>query len=83
VLSTTAREETRSAIGYTGINRGTARELRKRFSPASRGLTVVLVGKDGEEKKRWQRVVEPQEIFDLIDTMPMRQDEAKGQAENG
>ena len=83
VLSTTSREETRSAIGYTPINRGTARELKRRFSPSSSGLTVVLVGKDGSEKERWQRVVEPQEIFDLIDSIPKRQDEAKEQSQSG
>ena len=83
VLSTTAREETRSAIGYTTINRGTARELQKRYAPSSSGLTVILVGKDGSEKGRWQRVVEPQEIFDLIDSMPLRQKEVSEQSQSG
>ena len=83
VLSTTAREETRSAIGYTPINRGTARDLLKRYSPSSSGLTVVLIGKDGSEKGRWQRVVEPQEIFELIDSMPLRQKEAEEQSQSG
>ena len=79
VLSTTGSEETRSDIGYTPINRGTARELLKRFEPRKSGLTVVLIGKDGDEKQRWERLVQPQEIFDLVDSMPMRQNEAKSQ----
>ena len=33
VLSTTGRQETSAAIGYVSINRGTARELRKRLCP--------------------------------------------------
>ncbi len=40
-------------------------------------MTMVLVGKDGDEKARWNRVVNPQEIFDLIDSMPMRQSEMR------
>lgn len=38
---------------------------------------VILVGKDGGEKYRKQGVVAPQQIFDLIDGMPMRQAEMK------
>lgn len=75
VLSTTGSQETSAAIGYVAIQRGTARQLRRRFQPASMGLTVILIGKDGDEKARWQQVVEPQEIFDLIDSMPMRRQE--------
>ena len=79
VLRTTGSEETRSAIGYTSINRGAARELLRRFQPADVGLTVILIGKDGTEKNRWQRLVQPQEIFDLIDAMPTRKDEIKAE----
>lgn len=81
VLSTTGRQETSAAIGYVSINRGTARQLKRRFEPADRGLTVILVGKDGTEKGRWQQIVEPQVIFDLIDSMPMRQDEMRQEVE--
>jgi len=81
VLSTTGTQETSAAIGYVSINRGTARELRKLHQPDSKGLTVILIGKDGSEKARWQQVVEPQVIFDLIDSMPMRRDEVNQQVE--
>ena len=81
VLSTTGNQETSAAIGYVPINRGTARQLRKKYEPDSKGLTVILIGKDGGEKARWQAVVDPQEIFDLIDSMPMRQDEVRQQVE--
>ncbi len=83
VLSTTSREETRSAIGYTPINRGAARELLKRFTPADRGLTVILIDLDGTEKARWQSVVEPQEIFDLIDSAQQPDDTVSNNTENG
>jgi hypothetical protein len=81
VLSTTGNQETSSAIGYVSLNRGTARQLRRQYGPDAQGLTVVLVGKDGTEKARWHKLVEPQVIFDLIDSMPMRQDEINSQVE--
>ena len=49
--------------------------LRARFEPGP--FTVVLVGKDGTEKMRADRVVEPGEIAALIDTMPMRRREMR------
>ncbi len=72
VLQTTGNEETRSVIGYTSIQRGTSRELRNKFKPIGSGMSVILVGKDGMEKRRWLRVVQPNEFFELIDSMPMR-----------
>ncbi len=81
VLSTTGSQETSAAIGYVSINRGTARQLRKAYNPELKGLTVILIGKDGSEKARWQKVVNPQEIFNLVDSMPVRQDELRQQVE--
>ena len=65
------------AIGYTRFRAGANRDLRRRFEPNRLGLTVVLVGKDGLEKGRWNRPVDVDEIFALIDTMPMRQREMR------
>ena len=50
--------------------------LRTRFRPS--GFTVILVGKDGGEKLRKTRIVAPQELNALIDTMPMRRREMRG-----
>jgi hypothetical protein len=47
--------------------------LRARFLPAD--FTVILIGKDGGEKLRRHRVVVPDELNELIDTMPMRRRE--------
>ena len=80
VFRTAGNEDTRSAIGYVDLPRGAAFELRRRFAPLRSGLTVVLVGKDGTEKARWERLVPPQDIFDLVDSMPMRKQEAKEQS---
>ena len=91
VLVTAGNDETYNAIGYSDLPRGAARALRRRFDPfgagpgtadptvpgrgATSGLTVILVGKDGTEKRRWRGLVDPQDIFDAIDAMPMRQRE--------
>lgn len=55
-----------------------AADLVRRYRPAAGELTVVLVGKDGEEKARWQVAVDLHEIFSKIDAMPMRQAELRG-----
>ena len=75
VLVTAGNDQTYSAIGYSDLPRNANRELTRRFAPQGSGLTVVLVGKDGTEKRRWTKLVDPEEILDLIDTMPMRQRE--------
>lgn len=38
---------------------------------------VILIGKDGGVKLRKKFIVEPNEVFDLIDQMPMRRAEMK------
>jgi len=53
--------------------RGLRKELKIR--PVFEG--VILIGKDGGVKMREEFHVEPQKIFDLIDSMPMRQSEMK------
>lgn len=42
------------------------------------GFAVLLIGKDGGVKLQRQTPVDPDEIIGLIDTMPMRQREARG-----
>lgn len=45
------------------------------FSVAESGFTVVLIGKDGTEKRRYSEPVQPDELFSTIDQMPMRRRE--------
>lgn len=54
-------------------------QLRKRFR-LSQGFALILIGKDGGEKGRWTTPVLPREIFQLIDTMPMRRSEMSSKA---
>ena len=39
--------------------------------------TIVLLGKDGGVKAKWEKLVDPRTIFDIIDVMPMRQREMR------
>ena len=48
---------------------------RKKFRIDQEG--TVLVGKDGGVKERWPLAPRLQEVFDLVDAMPMRQRELR------
>ncbi|MFB6099577.1 MAG: DUF4174 domain-containing protein [Salinibacter sp.] len=54
-----------------------ARRLRDRFGVPPEAFRVVLVGKDGTEKRRDAEPVSPRSVFDTIDAMPMRQREMR------
>jgi hypothetical protein len=53
-----------------------AKALRARYQVES-GFTALLIGKDGTVKWREQRPAVPDELFALVDTMPMRRQEMK------
>lgn len=50
---------------------------REQFGVENGAFTVILVGKDGGEKFRWQEPVGPKDLFDRIDVMPMRRRELR------
>jgi hypothetical protein len=56
-------------------------ELRKRFRAGAAGFTVILVGKDGSAKMRRSEPVAMDDIFSLIDGMPMRRAEVEAKKE--
>ena len=68
-------ERGQSRLGDSVINRHSAASLRYRFSITPSQFTVVLVGKDGGEKLRRGAAVDIDEIFSVIDAMPMRRRE--------
>lgn len=49
--------------------------LRRQFDAKPQEFTVILIGKDGGEKLRRPAPLAAKELFDLIDSMPMRQRE--------
>jgi hypothetical protein len=60
---------------------GRAQALRDDFGVPDDEFAVVLVGKDGGEKKRWQGYAPVPEIKDVIDAMPMRKREMQARRE--
>lgn len=54
-----------------------AGQLRSKMSVRDNRFAVVLIGKDGGRKLKRDEVVEPSELFNKIDSMPMRRDEMK------
>jgi len=59
------------------LTEAAARRLRDRFDVAPDAFRVVLVGKDGTEKRRDAEPVTARSLFDTIDAMPMRQREMR------
>ena len=53
------------------------RRLHKHFGVPHDAFRVVLVGKDGTEKRRDAEPVTVRSVFDAIDAMPMRQREMR------
>ena len=54
-----------------------AASLREQFGVSPNAFSLTLVGKDGGVKLRTNDPVNLEEIFRLIDSMPMRQDEMR------
>ena len=51
--------------------------LAKRYKVDPKNFTVILVGKDGGEKLRQEEPATLDQLFGLIDQMPMRQQEMR------
>jgi Domain of unknown function (DUF4174) len=59
------------------LNRETAISLRKKYKVLDDEFKVILIGKDGGAKKTATLPMSNQQLFNLIDAMPMRKDEMK------
>jgi hypothetical protein len=66
-----------STLDTEPLDPGTAEMLREKFGVAEGSFSVVLVGKDGGVKLDHQGQIRVEEIFALIDAMPMRQEEMR------
>lgn len=60
-------------IGDGGDEDAAAARTRYRLDPGA--FCMILVGKDGGEKRRDHQAVPVEEIFALVDSMPMRRRE--------
>jgi hypothetical protein len=70
-----------SRIGENMLSAEAAARLRDRFQLAESDFRVLLIGKDGGVKSTYDNVPQLDEVFRLIDSMPMRIREAKSQSE--
>ena len=64
-------------FGGRELSREECLQLRSRFGAATEVFTAILIGKDGGEKLRLHRPPTALELFELIDSMPMRQSEVR------
>ena len=74
--------EGESHIDESPVGDAAAESLRKRFDIKSGQFAVILIGKDGGEKLREESYKPLEEIFSLIDSMPMRQAEMRERKES-
>lgn len=74
-MKTGADERDLATVEALG-NSEQASALRKHFGLGG-GFQALLVGKDGGEKLTSDDPLGPDELFPLIDSMPMRQDEMR------
>ena len=51
--------------------------LRERYGVGEDDFIVLLIGKDGTAKERLEEPIEPADLFETIDAMPMRQREMR------
>lgn len=64
-------------LGGAPLAAAEAKELREALGIADGAFAVVLVGRDGGVKDRWDAPVAPHEIFGKVDGMPMREREVQ------
>jgi hypothetical protein len=65
------------------LTEAAALRLYDHFGVPADAFRVVLVGKDGTEKRRDAEPVTARSIFDTIDAMPMRQREMRDSSDEG
>ena len=64
-------------VGDGPLSKGEVTSLRERYGVVEEDFTVILIGKDGTAKERLEGPMEPADLFDAIDAMPMRQREMR------
>ena len=70
-------ESSPSRMNNESIDSETARLLRVKFGILRDDFTVILIGKDGGIKLNRKKQTQLDDIFALIDSMPMRQEEMR------
>jgi hypothetical protein len=70
-----------STMNATHLDPQTAQSLREKFELRQGEFTVILIGKDGGVKLNRQDPIQLEDIFSLIDAMPMRREEMRQKAQ--
>ncbi len=73
------REAVSGPTDASAITPESADKTRQQYSVGEGDFAVVLIGKDGTEKERYGEPVAADTIFEVVDAMPMRQEEMKEQ----
>lgn len=68
-------EEDCSKIDGKEISDKSADSIRQRLKAGNKPFRIVLIGKDGTVKLQREKVLTPDELFGIIDQMPMRRRE--------
>ena len=68
-------EQGQSRAGNQLLSQKSVQNIRKRFGVQRGPFQVLLIGKDGGVKLRSSEPVSMKDLFGLIDSMPMRQQE--------
>jgi hypothetical protein len=68
-------EKGQSRAGNQLLSEKSVQAIRKRFGVQAGAFQVLLIGKDGGVKLRSSEPVSMKDLFGLIDSMPMRQQE--------
>ena len=66
-----------SRMNTTSLDRQQADSIRDHFAVPRNIFSLILVGKDGSIKLKLNDPVDIGAVFELIDSMPMRQDEMR------
>ena len=66
-----------SLMNTTPISRRQADSIREHFAVPQTTFTLILIGKDGGIKLRRKDQIDIGEVFELIDSMPMRKNEMR------
>ena len=66
-----------SRMDRTQLDRQVADSIRNRFKAPKHKFTLILVGKDGGTKLKRHDQANLKEVFELIDSMPMRKNEMR------
>lgn len=71
-----------SNVNMNNLDSQTVQSLREKFNIREGEFAVILIGKDGGIKLNRRKQTEIEDIFGLIDAMPMRREEMREKSRN-